>query len=268
MLLMHLDNSDASTAITSTIGSWVALTYGSGLFVAVNNVGQTAWSPDGITWTSSTLPTSNTALSGVTIIGSAGQFTCTTTTNQLIVGQSIRVSGALSPAAGTSGQCTITNGTYYISATNGKTSFTLATTYINAIQGTNPITTGAGTTAGLTFAVGAPEYTDVTFGNNKFVAVQTGTGLRSAYSFDGVNWQQSANYMSATSISYGQGVFVAVNSESTTAYASEHSIYWKTRTLTYGSINAIKFGFNSSNVGVFATLTGDGNSSGNATVIS
>jgi hypothetical protein len=268
MLLMHLDNSDASTAITSTIGSWVALTYGSGLFVAVNNVGQTAWSPDGIAWTSSTLPTNNTALSGVTIIGSAGQFTCTTTTTQLVVGQSIRVSGALSPAAGISGQCTITNGTYYISATNGKTSFTLATTYINAIQGTNPITTGAGTTAGLTFAVGAPEYTDVTFGNNKFVAVQTGTGLRSAYSFDGVNWQQSANYMSATSISYGQGVFVAVNAESTTAYASEHSIYWKTRTLTYGSINAIKFGFNSSNVGVFATLTGDGNSSGNATVIS
>ena len=265
MLLMHLDNADASTDITSTIGSWVALTYGTGLFVAANSNGQTAWSPDGITWTSSTLPTSNTILSSVTIIGSAGQFTCTTSTNQLIIGQSITVSGALTTAGG---EGTITNGTYYISATNGKTSFTLATTYINAIQGTNPITTGAGTTTGLTFAVGAPVYTDVIFGNNKFVAVQTGTGLRSAYSFDGLNWQQSLNYMTATSLSYGQGVFVAVNSGSTTAYASENSIYWKTRTLTYGSINAIKFGFNSSNVGVFATLTGDGNSSGNATVIS
>ena len=267
MLLMHLDNSDASTAITSSIGSWVALTYGSGLFVAVNNNGQTAWSPDGITWNLSTLPTNNTTLAGVTIIGSAGQFTCTTTSTQLVIGQSVVVSGANTAVDGSA----ITNGTYYISATNGKSTFTLADTYPHAIAGTNPITTGAGTPIGLTFAVGAPVYTDVAFGNNKFVAVQGGigaTGLRSAYSFDGVNWQQSLTYMSATSISYGQGTFVAVNSGSTTAYASEHGIYWKTRTLTYGSINAIEFGFNSSNVGVFATLTGDGGSSGNATVIS
>jgi hypothetical protein len=267
-LLMHLDNVNNSTAITSSIGSWVALTYGSGLFVAVNNNGQTTWSPDGITWNLSTLPTSNTTLAGVTIIGSAGQFTCTTTSTQLVIGQSVVVSGANTAGDGSA----ITNGTYYISATNGKSTFTLADTYPHAIAGTNPITTGAGTPVGLTFAVGAPVYTDVAFGNNKFVAVQgltTGvTGVRSAYSFDGVNWQQSLTYMSATSISYGQGVFVAVNSGSTTAYASEHSIYWKTRALTYGSISSIKFGFNSSNVGVFATLTGQGGSSGNATVIS
>ena len=73
--------------------------------------------------------------------------------------------------------------------------------------------------------------------------------------------------MSATTLSYGQGVFVAVNSSSTLAYVSEHSIYWKQRTLTYGSISSIAFGFNNSNIGLFATLTGDGGSSGNATVI-
>ena len=264
MLLMHLDNVNNSTAITSTIGTWTALTYGSGLFVAVNNNGQTAWSPDGITWNLSTLPTNNAILSGVTIIGGAGQFTCTTTSTQLVIGQSVVVSGALTSAGG---EGTITNGTYYISATNGKSSFTLATTYINAIQGTNPITTGAGTTTGLTFAVGAPSYTDIAFGNNKFVAIQSGVGLQSAVSFDGVNWIQSLIYMSATKIAYGQGVFVTVNSNGTSSYVSEHGIYWKSRSLTYGSISAMVFGYNTSNTGLFATLTGDGSSSGNATVI-
>ena len=263
VLLMHFDNSNNSTAITSTTGTWVGLTYGTGVFLAVNSNGQTSWSTDGATWNASTLPTNVTTLSGVTIIGGAGQFTCTTTSTQLIVGQSVVVSGALTGG----GVGTITNGTYYISLTNGKSTFTLADTYAHAIAGTNPITTGAGSTTGLTFAVGAPTYTDVAFGNNKFVAIQTGTGLHSAFSFDGVNWNQSLTYMSATSLSYGQGVFVAVNSGSTAAYVSEHGVYWKTRTLTYGSISAIKFGFTEDNVGVFATLTGSGGSIGNATVI-
>jgi len=261
MLLMHLDNVNGSTAITSTIGSWVGLTYGSGLFVAVNSVGQTSWSPDGITWNSSTLPTSSTILSGVQITGGGGSFTCTSTAIQLVVGQSVTVSG------NNTGDSTITNGTYYISTTNGKTTFVLSDSYAHAIAGTNPISTGSGTTTGLTFAVGTPAYTDVAFGNNKFIAIQSGTGLYSAYSFDGVNWGQSSTTMSATMISYGQGTFVTVNSGSTASWVSEHGIYWTSRTLTYGSISAMKFGFNSNNIGVFATLTGDGNSSGNATAI-
>ena len=270
MLLMHLDNVNNSTAITSSIGSWTSLAYGSGLFVAINSNGQTSWSTNGITWNSSTAPTSNVTLSSVIIIGSAGQFTCTTsTTTELVVGQSVVVSGLLTSAGG---EGTITNGTYYISETNGKSSFTLADSYAHAVAQppTNPITTGAGTTTGLSFAVGAPSYTSIAFGNNKFVAIQGGvgtTGLRAAYSFDGINWNQSLNYMSATSISYGQGVFVSVNSGSVDSWVSEQGIYWKNRSLQYGSISAIQFGLNSSNVGIFATLTGTGGASGNATVI-
>jgi hypothetical protein len=264
MLLMHLDNVNGSTAIRSITGTWTSLAYGAGLFVAINTNGQTAWTPDGITWNLSTAPTSNTTLSGVTISGGAGQISCTTTSTQLVAGQSVVVSGL------NAGDGAITNGTYYISSSglNGKNTFVLADTYAHAIAGTNPITTSAGTTTGLTFAVGAPNYTGVSFGNNKFVAIQSGAGLRSAYSFDGVNWNQSLNYMSADRIEYGQGVFVTVNSGSTAAYVSEHGLYWKSRTLTYGSITAIRFGFTADNVGVFATLTGTGGSSGNATVIS
>jgi hypothetical protein len=256
---MHLDNVNNSTAITSAIGAWTALTYGSGLFLAMNTTGQTAWSSDGITWNSSTLPTNTTTLSGVQIAGGAGQITFTATSTQLVVGQSVVVSGALSPAAGVSGQGTIANGTYYISYTlDGKTGFSLADTYAHAISSptTYNISTSAGTTTGLTFTVGAPAYTDISFGNNKFVAIQSGTGLRSAYSFDGITWYQSLTYMSATVLSYGQGVFVAVNSVNTAAYVSEHGIYWNSRTLNSGSINAMEFGLSTSNVGVFVTLTG------------
>jgi hypothetical protein len=265
MLLMHLDNVDGSTAITSTVGSWVGLTYGTGLFVAVNSNGQTSWSPDGITWNSSTLPTSSTVLSGVTIIGGQGSVTCTASPIQLVVGQSVTVSGLNTAVDGSA----ITNGTYYISETNGKTSFSLADTYVHAIGGSGSfnISTSVGTPTGLTFAVGSPAYTDVAFGNNKFVAIQSGTGLYSAYSFDGVNWGQSLNYMSATMISYGQGTFVTVNASNTNAWVSEHGIYWTKRILAYGNISAMKFGFTSDNVGVFATLTGNGSQAGNATAI-
>ena len=265
MLLMHLDDVNGSTNIGSITGSWTSLTYGSGLFVALNTNGQTAWTPDGITWNLSTAPTSTAVLSGVTIAGGAGQFTCTTLTSaQLVVGQSIVISGLNTAGDGSA----VTNGTYYISATNGKSTFTLADSYPHAIAGTNPITTSAGSPVGLVYAVGAPSYTGIAFGNNKFIAIQSGVGLRSAYGFDGVNWYQSLTYMSADRVEYGQGVVVAVNSGSTAAYVSEHGLYWRSRTLTYGSITAIRFGFTASNVGVFATLTGTGGSSGNATVIS
>jgi hypothetical protein len=266
MLLMHFDDTNGSTAITSSIGSWVSLTYGSGIFLAINSNGQSAWSTNGISWTLSTLPTSNVILSGVSIAGGAGQFTCTTTTTQLVVGQSVVITGANLTPSGTYGA--VTNGTYYINDTDGKSTFVLSDTYAHAIAGTNAITTSSGTPSGLTFTVGAPSYTSVSFGNNKFVAVQSGTGLRSAISFDGANWTQSLNYMSATKVRYGQGVFVAINSDSTAAWVSEHGISWTNRTLTYGSINSIVFGMTSSNIGVFATLTGDGSQSGNATVIS
>ena len=262
MLLMHFNDVNNSTNIASTIGAWMSVAYGNGVFVAINSNGQTGWSVDGATWNSSTLPTSNTLLSGVTILGGGGTFQCTTTTTLLVVGQSVRISGIKS------GDGTIRNGTYYISATNGKSSFTLSANLANALSGTNPITTGAGTTTGLTFEVGVASYTGIAYGNNKFVAVQTGYGLETAVSFNGVNWIQSLNYVSATTVEYGQGVFLALNSTGSTSYSSEHGLIWKKRTLTYGSINASTFGYNSSNVGYFVTLTGTGESQGNATAIS
>lgn len=58
--LFHFDAPTGSTNITAA-STWSSITYGSGKFVAVGGAGtQAAYSTDGITWLSSTLPTSGT----------------------------------------------------------------------------------------------------------------------------------------------------------------------------------------------------------------
>ena len=81
------------------------------------------------------------------ITGTAGQFSCTTTT-ALLVGQAITITGTFGGSGSISGY---TSGkTYYIIATNGTTTFTLSET-----EGGTAITTTVGTPAGLTYTVAA-----------------------------------------------------------------------------------------------------------------
>jgi hypothetical protein len=258
--LLHFEGTNTSTVIVnSTIsGSLVDLKYGSNIFFATTSTGAGARSLDGITWTGTTLPQYTAILTGIVITGSAGTFTCNAQSSQLVLGQSIVVSGTNTTGDGSS----ITNGTYYINTTNGKTSFTLSSTY--------PVYTGITTAAGSpnqTFNVGSPAYTSLAWGDNRFLAVQNGFGLYSAYSFDGITWGQSLTYISGDLVVYGQGVFVVVQSTGSTSYKSEAGIFWKQRTLTYGNIKSIGFGLNASNVGIFPTLSNTGSSSGDATTI-
>lgn len=86
---------------------------------------------------------SGLALSGVTVTGSNGQCSCTTTPS-LFVGQAVIVTGV-----GTGTETGITTGnTYFIIATNGSTTFTLSATLGGAA-----VATTAGTTTGLTFTL-------------------------------------------------------------------------------------------------------------------
>jgi hypothetical protein len=129
-------------------------------------------------------------LTGVAITGTAGQFSCTSTT--LATGDAVGVTGTLT------GTGSITNyinpSTYYIIATNGTTTFTLSSTL-----GGTAITTTAGTTAGLTFT----HYTPVTFDNQ--IAVSGGCVIIHPYLFvygnDGLIQNSSAgnfnNWVSA-----------------------------------------------------------------------
>jgi len=81
-------------------------------------------------------------LTGVAITGTAGQFSCTATTN-LVVGQYLTISGTLGGTGTITGYTNPT--TYKISATNGTSTFTLTTTADVAIV------TTAGTPTGLTY---------------------------------------------------------------------------------------------------------------------
>ena len=93
---------------------------------------------------SDTDATVSTPLTGVAISGTAGQFTCTAAA--LSVGQTVVVSGTLSGSGTITGYTSPK--TYYVVATNGSTTFTLSAT-----AGGVGLTTTAGTTTGLTFAV-------------------------------------------------------------------------------------------------------------------
>ena len=100
------------------------------------------------------------SLSGVTITGTAGQFSCNAAPITLAIGQALTISGTYGGTGSITGYVNPT--TYYIIATNGSTTFTLSAT-----AGGTAITTTAGTPTGLTYRY-APTTLNVT-------AVSSGT---------------------------------------------------------------------------------------------
>jgi hypothetical protein len=100
-----------------------------------------------------TFPGSFGYLTGVTITGVAGQFSCALSGVTLTVGQQIVISGTFGGTGSITGYTNPT--TYFITATNGTTTFTLST----AIGGAAVVTT-AGTPTGLTYTA-APSMSKV-----------------------------------------------------------------------------------------------------------
>jgi hypothetical protein len=89
-----------------------------------------------------------------------------------------------------------------------------------------------------------------------FVAVSATSNI-SAYTFDGVTWYSSNLTVAADKIAYGQGVFVAVSSASTTAYTTEGGIGWQPRTITNDGYSVLCFGYSATSYnGVFVTFAG------------
>ena len=113
-----------------------------------------------------TASTPSALLASVAVTGTAGQFSCTATTN-IAVGQAVVVTGTLTGTA-----TGVAAGTYYVIATNTTSTFTLSATFGGAA-----ITTTAGTTTGLTFGA----YSTLTFDNN--IAVSGGIVMLFPYLF-------------------------------------------------------------------------------------
>lgn len=116
-----------------------------------------------------------TTLSGVQITGTAGQFSCSSTS--LLVGQPVNVTGTY----GGGGNITnyLSGTTYYIIATNGSTTFTLGYT-ANTAAG---IVTTAGTPTGLTYSLPAT----VTVGFSSAHGLVPGSTINTTISSGGTN---------------------------------------------------------------------------------
>jgi hypothetical protein len=155
------------TAINVGIGAGVSVT---GAGIPANTTVLSALEVSGV-WTitlsaNATASTPSALLASVAVTGTAGQFSCTATTN-IAVGQAVVVTGTLTGTA-----TGIAAGTYYVIATNTTSTFTLSAT-----SGGTAITTTAGTTTGLTFGA----YSTLTFDNN--VSVSGGIVMLFPYLF-------------------------------------------------------------------------------------
>lgn len=137
------------TIATSAGGANVNLSAASGsmyanpvqyFYVATQDYNSTEYSKT----VSQTIPT--ITLSGVQIVGTAGQFQCSAASSTLVVNQPVVISGTLGGTGSISGYSNPT--TYYIVATNGSTTFTLSTSL-----GGSGVTTTVGTPTGLTYTV-------------------------------------------------------------------------------------------------------------------
>jgi hypothetical protein len=141
--------------------------------------------------TSQTASGATTTLSGVTITGIAGQFSCTAMSPALNIGQSITISGTLGGTGTITGYVNPT--TYYIIATNGSTTFTLSTT-----SGGSGVVTTAGTPTGLTYTLSTVINTSGTQSGTQSVSVR-GIPLASLSGASDVPTVQSSIFVSDAS---------------------------------------------------------------------
>jgi hypothetical protein len=105
-------------------------------------------------------------------------------------------------------------------------------------------------------------WSSVAFGNNRFVAVSSGA-TAAAFSLNGIDWEASSTPAAFTSITYGQGTFLAVGLL-TTAASSPDGIVWTSRTISTSNSASVAFG-NTNRVGKFVTISNTGAT--NASVI-
>ena len=185
-------------------------------------------------WKYERLPGGYVALTGVSIAGTAGQFSCTAA-NYLRVGQQLTISGTLGGTGTITGYTTPT--TYIISATNGTTSFTLVTT-----AGAALVTT-TGTPTGLTYTL-----TDYTMTN---VAITGTTGqfscgqnfLRVGQIFRVAGTSSGSGSIAAgdytISATNGSNTFTVVNQD--TGFTSPTTVAGTTTGLTFSLFDKLNF---------------------------
>jgi hypothetical protein len=100
---------------------------------------------------------------------------------------------------------------------------------------------------------------DIAYGNGRFVAV---TGGKTLYSLTGYAWYLSNLEITADKISYGQGVFLAVDSTTGDAWTSDDGFSWRIKSIDVLTYTAVQYGVQpASGRGTFITIADDNTSS-------
>jgi len=255
--------------------TWNKVVYGNGTFVAIaTGTNSAAYSTNyGATWTASTLP-STAAWSSIAYGNNL--FVAVSSTGSALVTQALTGGGSSSTntftVTSTSGIIVgqivsgagLPSGTTVTNVDSGTGTITVSNNFTGLGSGTYSFfaatSTGAAySTNGITWIAStmpAGRWVSVTFGQGMFLAVSSLSGL-TCYSFDGKTWYSSTIAIAATIVRYGQGVFLALNNASTTAYTSEDGIQWIQQTVTNDGYSAACFGYTGvSYNGVFVTLAG------------
>ena len=220
--------------------SWESVTYGNGKFVAVtDNSNQSAYSEDGINWTSSTMPTS--AYWPSVTYGNGKFVAVARNSNQAAYSEDgINWTSSTMPTSTHWSSVTYGNGKFVVIAWDSDQS-AYSEDGINWTSSTMP---------------GSNQWLSVTYGNGKFVAIAMNS-TQAAYSEDGVNWTASTMPSSASweSVTYGNGKFVAIAGNSNQSAYSEDGINWTSSTMP----SSVKWYFITYGNGKFVAIATDSN---------
>ena len=231
-----------------TSKTWSGIAYGNNYWIIISKQGSAPGSTvlysnsNLATWKSSNLPA---VRNWSKVVYGNGRFIAITTDSNATA---ISTSNGASWSAGG-----VLAGTAWSSIAYGNNRFVVI-----ASSGTAAAysTTGASWTSAVLPT--STTWSSVAYGNGRFVAIASTTG-KAAYSLDGITWTSSPYNVNGTSLTYGNGVFLATGHEPTpttpTAYTSEDGISWTVRS-SQTNMGFVAFGFTDSADGIFVSVKG------------
>lgn len=208
---------------STTSFGYNAVAYGNGRYIAVGNTNTAAYSEDGINWTTSSISFRRTNWTNIFYGG--GKFIALDGSGAnyaLYTSDGITWNAATLPVGIRSNSCAYGDGKFVM--------FDL--TRNSGVCSEDGINWTAMQVAGAPSNTSYIGWSNVVYGNGKFIAVDTNANSNTAvYSYDGINWTLTtmSGMNSPDSIAYGNGLFVAVctsaTSEASVVY-SHDGIDW------------------------------------------
>ena len=256
-LAVSTNGLDWTEQLLPVAGTWKDITYGNGYWVIIStslaNVSSSRVlysNSELVTWKSSFLPLLFAGTWNKVIYGN-GVFIAVPTDSQQACaisdtnGSTWNSTSSLPGPARTTSDAAYGAGTF-VAISNNSAVVSYITDTIGGIWSTSTLPRST-------------TWSSVAYGNGRFVAISSTLG-KAAYSFDGITWYDSLYNVAGTTITYGNGVFLAVGYEPLggIVFVSEDGVTWDTQSASL-NIRSTVFGI-TNNVGRFVSVSGNTNS--------